>query len=353
MKAIRGFRRFSRLGRLLLASTAAFGLLAASPEPAQAASGDPGTISGAAPFRTCPDTRCGKITTIAKGKKAPVVCWRDAGATQGSPRWFRVTYAGRQGYVHSSLIAQPQPTVPYCSSLISGETLWSGQKVWALDGLSRLEMGANGNLMLYIGSSLKWASGTSGKGAVKAVLRTEGRLTLYKSDGGSVWSNGMRLAGLLIKLNNGGDLVAYSGSTKYWSTRWHTYRGQAAQATNPGLEGNCTWYAADRWMRYWDAHKYPALSGDARMWNNSASSLNYDVTGTPTAHSIVVFEAGVQGAGTAGHVAWVESVERKSTGIHINIKEMNWGTGNLGKVTSRTVKDVPGMNYIPAPKLAG
>lgn len=63
----------------------------------------------------------------------------------------------------------------------------------------------------------------------------------------------------------------------------------------------------------------------------------------------MVFQPGVQGADrTYGHVAWVNSVERRADGRYINITEMN-GAAGPWNWSSRTIKDVVGMSYILAP----
>ena len=65
------------------------------------------------------------------------------------------------------------------------------------------------------------------------------------------------------------------------------------------------------------------------------------------ANAIVVFQPGVQGASSYGHVAWVLSTQQRTDGRYITIVEHNWtGTGAVDH--TRTIKDVVGMSYILA-----
>jgi len=332
-----------------VAAAAAVLLVTQSVAPAEAASGDRGTINNPASFRSCPDTRCGVTATIPKSTQVAVSCWRDAGLTQGSVRWFRVVYNGRQGYVHSSLVSN-QPSVPVCSSLIPDETLWAGQQVYSQNGSYRLAMQTDGNLVLYTPSKASWATMTDGTGADRVIMQSDGNLVVYRPTTGAAWASMMLVPGQTLEVQPDGNLVAYAGSTAEWASSWHTYRGQATRTNNAGVAGNCTWYANDQWQKYWLRHQYPALTGDAGNWNDSAAALGYDVGGIPTTHSIVVFEANTNGTGSAGHVAWVESVTQKSDGTHFQVSEMNWA-GNFNRVTGRDVKFGPRMSFIPAPKL--
>lgn len=120
----------------------------------------------------------------------------------------------------------------------------------------------------------------------------------------------------------------------------------AATSTNGFTPKNCTWYAAEKWRSA--TGKYPSWSGNAKEWNEHATAQKWTVTTVPAPRSVVVFEPGIQGAHkTLGHVAWVNSVSYKSDGWYVNVTEMNF-TGS-GAISTRTVKNVAGMNYIWAP----
>jgi surface antigen len=116
---------------------------------------------------------------------------------------------------------------------------------------------------------------------------------------------------------------------------------------NLGVAGNCTWGAYNKWYNSVGGY-YPALAGNAKDWRSSARANGWTVVDDAQARSIVVFQPGVQGAGSAGHVAWVDSIQRRGDGTYVSITEMNYG-GALGVWHLRTLKDVAGMSYILAP----
>lgn len=80
--------------------------------------------------------------------------------------------------------------------------------------------------------------------------------------------------------------------------------------------GQCTWYVKSQlsWVgNYW---------GNAADWTASAAAAGHKVSNVPSAGSVAVFGAGVQGAdGTYGHVAVVDSVNPDGT---IDISEANY-----------------------------
>jgi surface antigen len=118
--------------------------------------------------------------------------------------------------------------------------------------------------------------------------------------------------------------------------------------SNPGAPGQCTWGAAQKWFEA--SGSYPALSGDALAWGDSAAAAGWTVVDDPQDRSIVVFEPGVAGAGSIGHVAWVDSVSQRSDGRYIHVTEMNNAYyGGAGIFDDRDIKNVPGMSYILLP----
>lgn len=121
------------------------------------------------------------------------------------------------------------------------------------------------------------------------------------------------------------------------------------RSNNSGAAGNCTWGAYAKWFQSTGSRYYPALSGNARSWANSARATGWTVVDDAQPRSIVVFQPGVHGADRAnGHVAWVDSTSRRSDGLYISITEMN-GAAGPGRWSTRTIKDVVGMAYILAP----
>ncbi len=121
-----------------------------------------------------------------------------------------------------------------------------------------------------------------------------------------------------------------------------------AQGVNPGTQGQCTWGAAQKWFEA--SGSYPALSGNAMSWSDSAMAAGWTVVDDAQDRSMVVFQPGVAGAGSVGHVAWVDSVSQQPDGPWIHVTEMNNAyTGGVGIFNDRDIKDVPGMSYILLP----
>ncbi len=61
--------------------------------------------------------------------------------------------------------------------------------------------------------------------------------------------------------------------------------------------------------------------GNAEHWDDAAASVGIAVDGNPSANSVAVWNPFVNGVGSAGHVAFVMSVNGDGT---INVEEYNW-----------------------------
>jgi surface antigen len=311
----------------------------------KAASGDYGKIYTSAAQRTCSDSRCATLMTIPGGTQVQTWCWRDGGSYNGTSRWFRVRFSGRDGWVSASQM-NLQPTVPYCNNLASGEALYANESVWSPNGAYRLIMQNDGNLVEYGPSGALWASNTGNPGSW-AIMQGDGNLVVYTASNTPVFATGTGWSGSQLVVQSDSNVVMYSGSTALWASGWHRYGGQATRTWNAGIAGNCTWYAMDRWHLFWGRHLYPAISGNATDWANSARSLNYQVFSFPATQAVVVFAA--TSTNKYGHVAWVDGMQPRSDGTWIHIWEMNY-TG-LYQVDSRWAKVIPGMSFIPAPAI--
>ena len=120
------------------------------------------------------------------------------------------------------------------------------------------------------------------------------------------------------------------------------------QGINPGTPGQCTWGAAQKWFEA--SGSYPALLGDAMSWGDTAIAAGWTVVDDARDRSIVVFQPGVAGASSIGHVAWVDSVSQRLDGQWIHVTEMNNAyLGGVGIFNDRDIKSVPGMSYILLP----
>ena len=113
---------------------------------------------------------------------------------------------------------------------------------------------------------------------------------------------------------------------------------------NGGVAGQCVWYALERFRTY--SGVYPQTSGDA--WNiaNSARAYGWATSTVPRINSIVVFQPWQNGAGSYGHVAYVQQV----SGPSVYIAEMNGPAPSaVGVAASRWITPVGNVQYVYAP----
>ncbi|MEP7103794.1 MAG: CHAP domain-containing protein [Candidatus Dojkabacteria bacterium] len=80
--------------------------------------------------------------------------------------------------------------------------------------------------------------------------------------------------------------------------------------------------------------------GDAGSWDEHAAQIGYTVDSNPSIGNPANWEPNSGGAGTAGHVAWVEQVHSNNT---LFISEWNWNYGD-GKYFERD--NVSGDHYL-------
>jgi len=122
---------------------------------------------------------------------------------------------------------------------------------------------------------------------------------------------------------------------------------------NPFPAGQCTWGADNlvHSLMASDPSRYPTgadfidIWGNADQWASSAVSNGWTVITTPRVDSVVVFQPGVQGAESDGHVALVTAVYSNNT---FQIHEMN-GPAGAGNYDYRTVQDAAGESFILIP----
>ena len=109
---------------------------------------------------------------------------------------------------------------------------------------------------------------------------------------------------------------------------------------NASYYGTCTWYAQYRRLdeRLMDL-------GNAAQWAYNAPSHGLRVGTTPVVGATVVFQPGVFGASSSGHVGHVEAVYG---GGWFLISEMNmyWNGGGFGRVSFRYIVTAPGVSFI-------
>jgi len=333
--------------RLTMIAVVVAALLGMGGTAANATAGDSGQVHGA-DFRDCPNNRCTSRGWVPEGAWVPTWCWRDGGQAFGTARWFRVRYAGADGWVSAAKMS-PQPVVPYCSDMRVNETLFSGETVWSPNAAYRLIMQTDGNLVVYGPGGALWSSRTSGTDN-RVVMQGDGNLVIYTPANSPLWYTGTSWAGSTLSVQSDGNTVMYTGTTPLWATSWHWQRGEF-QGFPAGDFGNCTRYASERFGQF--SGFFPALSGDghAQNWNDAAAREGWLVLPFPATQSMVVFEPYVQNSGSVGHVAWVDAMQPRSDGTYVHVWEMNMPETNFNRVSQRWVRHVAGMSYVMAPSL--
>jgi surface antigen len=143
-----------------------------------------------------------------------------------------------------------------------------------------------------------------------------------------------------------GALAAVTNPNSAWSWYCHWSIGRTL-AYDSGVAGQCVWWAINEFHRFDGLYPDtldPADNGNARYLATNAAYNGWTVSSTPRANSIAVFQPGVDGAGTVGHVAWVTSV----SGPYITVSEMNFTYGP-GNTDTRTLIPASSVQYILAP----
>ncbi|MGD1712212.1 S8 family serine peptidase [Dapis sp. BLCC M172] len=113
--------------------------------------------------------------------------------------------------------------------------------------------------------------------------------------------------------------------------------------------GQCTWYTYGRMLETGllpAAIKNNALfRGNAWEWKGDAQKVGLPITSTPTpgARGIVVWPPNVKGAGSVGHVAFLEEVYPDG---RVRITEANWPTGSWIKERILTPAQYAGLSFV-------
>jgi surface antigen len=125
-------------------------------------------------------------------------------------------------------------------------------------------------------------------------------------------------------------------------------------ASNPANDDTqCTWAAARQIYDHYGFFPPKWGNGDALYWFTGANNSGWSTSLSPQSDSVVVFKAGVDEAGSIGHVAWVRGIEFRTNGhIYLHTTEMNIGgqTGYLHRILedggAKTTNPPPDMGYI-------
>ncbi|WP_285631311.1 LysM peptidoglycan-binding domain-containing protein [Lentzea sp. NBRC 102530] len=166
-------------------------------------------------------------------------------------------------------------------TLQAGQELTRGQQLTSANGY-QLTLQSDGNLVLSENTGTVWASGTDGKGAVRASFQDDGNFVLYTDDNNAVWSTGTQgNSGSHLVLQNDRNLVVVGGDgSPKWATNTNTDSPQATpeapQAPAPVVEeapaapaapavqtyevqgGDSLWAIAERF--YGDGNRYMEIA---------------------------------------------------------------------------------------------
>ena len=115
----------------------------------------------------------------------------------------------------------PVPVESAEGSLITGQRLNADQSLASANGVYRLTLHTDGNLVIYNASSQPlWAGATAGQGGVRLELQGDGNLVLYTSAGAAVWSSGTNGSGAarLVMQDDGNLVLETAAGVSVWST---------------------------------------------------------------------------------------------------------------------------------------
>lgn len=191
----------------------------------------------------------------------------------------------------------------------------------------------DGNTVLYdrFGKPM-WATNTSGNLGAFLSVQADGNLVVYTRDGARPLFATNTVGGIStifnaasIWQNQSGAPPANSGNSimdsLYFLSNWGSWAEYTSRNPFPNKGKNCTWYAHGRLMQLgFSEYVLDSMLGNAGTWDNTAAR-GARVVSQPQVGAIVVWEAGVNGSGSVGHVAVVEQINSNGT---IVISESNW-----------------------------
>ncbi|WP_328431764.1 CHAP domain-containing protein [Streptomyces sp. NBC_00453] len=213
------------------------------------------------------------------------------------------------------------------STLTAGHQLTAGQSLTVASGEYRLTMQGDGNLVEYTLDNVPlWSSRTAGNAGARADMQGDGNLVVYSSANKALWaSNTNAHAGAYLTLQSDGNTVVYSNTNKpLWAagtnivvggSNDYPYANSSIDVSDGAgfLTRECTSFVAWRirhnlkiadfsngWRGGWFGH--------AGTWVANARNLGLVVNSTPAVNSVAVLPAGVDGAGSMGHVGFVLGV---------------------------------------------
>lgn len=178
------------------------------------------------------------------------------------------------------------------TSLPAGATLLPGQSLLSRNGVYRLDMQPDGNLVMYDPNCVQgspgcpyalWALGTVGQPGNYLVMQTDGNLVLYSSSGKAKWATRSQGTGRanVFTVQDDSNLVIYSGRRAVWSSGFETTYAHVANRRVGDLlsmNGRYQFGTPGNSMDTWDF----GTSGDPVMWGVNCwkdPRVNCDATG--------------------------------------------------------------------------
>ncbi len=103
--------------------------------------------------------------------------------------------------------------------LHAGEYLDLDQSLWSTNGVYRLVLQADGNLVLYDDRGTLWASDTEGQRVDTAIMQEDGNFVL-QAGARAVWASGTDgYPGARLMVQDDGNVVVYAqGGDALWAT---------------------------------------------------------------------------------------------------------------------------------------
>jgi hypothetical protein len=103
-------------------------------------------------------------------------------------------------------------------TLGSNRVLQPRQLMISLNRIYRLDMQADGNLVLVKNKTVLWSTKTGGHAGAFAVMQADGNLVVYSAKKAALWHSSTARRGSVLSLQDNGNLVIIYGRTPVWST---------------------------------------------------------------------------------------------------------------------------------------
>lgn len=105
------------------------------------------------------------------------------------------------------------------NQLLGGDVLRPGEKIQSANGRYTLTYQTDGNLVVYDGTTAKWASNTNGRPVGRAIMQTDGNLVIYGPNNAFIWNSGTVSPGSKLIMQDDGNLVIYRADGSFlWNT---------------------------------------------------------------------------------------------------------------------------------------